>query len=233
MTDRLDLISAGAAKGVVEALAERFREAHGATIAATFGAVGAMKEQLLAGARCDAILLTQPLLEALAREGYVREATIRPLGRVFTGIAVRSGDAAAAIANPESLRETLRTATSVYVPDPEKSTAGVHFMTILAALGLVEEVAARLKPRPNGAIAMADLARATDERPIGCTQVTEMLYTPGVSLAGVLPKAFELATLYSAAAATGAANAALGERFVELVSGPESSALRAAGGFEV
>jgi len=192
-----------------------------------------MKEKLLAGAPCDVILLTQPLLDALVKDGYVREATIRPLGRVFTGIAVRSGDAPVVIGTAESLRETLRTATSVYLPDPDKSTAGVHFMSVLEKLGIDDEHAARLKPRPNGAIAMAGLARAIDERPIGCTQVSEIMYTPGVALAGVLPKAFELATLYSAAVATSAVNAALGERFVEMVSGPESSALRAAGGFEL
>ena len=69
---QLDLISAGAAKGVVEALSGRFREAHDATIAGTFGAVGAMKEKLLAGAPCDVIVLTQALLDGLATDGHVR-----------------------------------------------------------------------------------------------------------------------------------------------------------------
>jgi molybdate transport system substrate-binding protein len=229
---RLDLISAGAAKGVVEALAGRFLEATGATIAGTFGAVGAMKEKLLAGAPCDAIVLTQALLEGLASDGQVRGETIRPLGRVYTGIAVRTGDAMVAIDSEEGLRESLRTATSVYFPDPDRATAGIHFSKVLEQLGLREELAPRLRPLPNGATAMFALARALDARPIGCTQVTEIKYTPGVTLVGVLPKAFELATLYSAAVCVHAMNATLAERFVALVTGPESKALRSTAGFE-
>ena len=35
---------------------------------------------------------------------------------------------------------------------------------------------------------------------VGCAQVTEILYTNGVQLVDVLAKAFELATVYTAAA---------------------------------
>jgi molybdate transport system substrate-binding protein len=229
---QLDLISAGAAKGVVEALASRFREAHGATIAGKFGAVGAMKERLLAGEPCDAIVLTQALLNGLATDGHVRGETIRPLGRVYTGIAVKAGDAIPAIETADDLRKSLGAATSVYLPDPDKATSGIHFMNVLQKLGLRDQLAARLKPFPSGATAMAELARATDARPIGCTQVTEIKYTPGVTLVGLLPRAFELATLYSAAVCTRAVNVVLAERFVELVTGPDAKALRVAGGFE-
>jgi molybdate transport system substrate-binding protein len=229
---QLDLISAGAAKGVIEALAGRFRDTQGATIAGEFGAVGAMKEKLLAGAPCDAIVLTQTLLDGLASGGHVRGDTIRPLGRVYTGIAVRTGDAMLAIDSEDALRESLRTATSVYFPDPDRATAGIHFTKVLEQLGLRDELAPRLRPLPNGATAMFALARALDARPIGCTQVSEIKYTPGVTLVGVLPKAFELVTLYSAAVCVRTANVKLAEHFVALVTGPGSRALRSAGGFE-
>ena len=232
MEPTLRLISAGAAKGVVEALADRFRRDCGATIAGTYGAVGAMKEHFLAGAPCDAIILTQALLEGLAGEGQVDRASIAPLGRVATGVAVRAGDAAPSIATADALRESLRTATSVYFPDPAKATAGIHFMDVLRRLGLPDALAGRLRPYPNGATAMAELARACDARPIGCTQVTEIRYTPGVTLVGKLPEAFALVTLYSAAPARRAADFALARRFVTLVSGETTRALREAAGFE-
>ncbi len=229
---RLDLISAGAAKGLIDGLTGRFRETHDATIAGTFGAVGAMKEKLVAGAPCDAIVLTQALLETLASDGWVRKETIRPLGRVHTGIAARLGDPMPRIGSADDLRESLHAATSVYLPDPDQATAGIHFMKVLERLGLRGLLAARLKPFPNGATAMAELARAGDARPIGCTQVTEIKSTPGVILVGALPKGFELATLYSAAVCTRGDALMLAERFVALVTGPESQALRSAGGFE-
>ena len=232
MERTLRLISAGAAKGVVDALADTFRRDFSASIAGTFGAVGAMKEQFLAGAPCDAIILTQALLEGLANDGQIDGASIAPLGHVATGVAVRAGDAAPSIATADALRASLRAATSIYFPDPAKATAGTHFMNVLRSLGLHDALAGSLRPHPNGAAAMAGLARASDARPIGCTQVTEIRYTPGVTLVGKLPEAFALVTLYSAATARRSADPTLAQAFVTLASGEATRALRQAAGFQ-
>ena len=81
-------------------------------------------------------------------------------------------------------------------------------------------------------IAMGELARCGLPGAIGCTQVTEILYTPGVVLAAMLPREFELATTYSAAVCTKAAAPDLAARFVEWMCGERSAPLRTAGGFE-
>ena len=75
---------------------------------------------------------------------------------------------------------------------------------------------------------------AADPRPgaIGCTQITEIKYTPGIALVNALPEAFELATIYSAAVNAKASEPELARRFVELISGPRSRCLRSQGGFE-
>ena len=49
------------------------------------------------------------------------------------------------------------------------------------------------------ATAMRELAAAKGARPIGCTQVTEILNTPGVTLVGPLPEGCALATIYTGA----------------------------------
>ena len=46
---------------------------------------------------------------------------------------------------------------------------------------------------------MRELAGASDASPLGCTQISEILYTPGVTLVGPLPTEFDLATVYSVA----------------------------------
>ena len=80
---------------------------------------------------------------------------------------------------------------------------------------------------------MRALASAPDASPLGCTQVTEILYTPGVTLAGPLPAEFELATVYSVAVCATARHPELARRFVELSSGPDTQGLRQRGGFEL
>ncbi len=228
----LVLLSAGAAKGLVEGIAPPFHRETGAKIRGTFGAVGAMREKLVAGEPCDACVSTAAILDALAGEGRVVAATIRPIGRVRTGVAVRKGDPVPPLGDAEALSAALRNAPAIFLPDPEKATAGVHFVRVLDRMGLLATLAARLRPHPNGAIAMGELAHCGLPGAIGCTQATEILYTPGVVLAAMLPREFELATTYSAAVCTKAAAPDLAARFVEWMCGERSAPLRTAGGFE-
>ncbi len=229
---RLHLLSAGAAQGLARALEERWTSESGAALDARYAAVGAIKEAFDEGAPCDVIVLTAAMIDAMAAAGAVLPDTRAALGRVRTGIAVRAGDALPAVDTPEALRMALLAADAIYFPDPERATAGIHFAKVLRELGIDEVVRARLRPFANGATAMRELAAATSAHPIGCTQHTEILYTPGVRLVAALPRAFELATGYVAAVSARAADAALARRFVQRLAGAEAQALRSAGGFE-
>ena len=228
----LHILSAGAAKGLVTALQQGFSADNGVGIQASFGAVGAMKEKLLSGAACDVIILTAALIEELTQKGHVLPGSSAPLGRVRTGIAVRAGEPLPDIADRQALSASLKAAKGIYFPDPQLATAGIHFANVLKQLGIYGEVEARLRPYPNGATAMRELAQSTGAQLIGCTQITEIKYTEGVALVGLLPKEFELSTVYSVAVCSKAANPGLARRFVELIAGAKSEALRAAGGFE-
>jgi len=80
---------------------------------------------------------------------------------------------------------------------------------------------------------MADASAVGESGLVGCTQVTEIKYTAGVRLLGLLPKEFELATVYAAAVCKRAVDRTVAESFVELLASDESTALRRAGGFVV
>lgn len=228
----LRLLSAGAAQGLVQALAPRLQETCGAAVSGRFGAVGAIKEAFDAGEPCDLIILTEPMIAAMAGQGAVLAPTRTPLGRVRTGVAVRAGTPHPDVSTPEALAQVLRAADEVYFPDPQRATAGIHFERVLRELGLLEALGPRLRTFPNGATAMRALAAAGSAAPIGCTQVTEILYTPGVELVAPLPARFELATVYTAAVSARAADPALAGQFISLLAGAGSAALRERSGFE-
>jgi len=230
---KLRLLCAGAAKGVVEALAPIFRDETGAEIESTFGAVGAMKAKLDAGEACDAIVLSAKLIDALAGENRIFIATIASLGAVRTGVAVRDGDGPPAIRDEASLRAAFASAGAIYFPDPERATAGIHFMSVLRRLDIDRVVAPRLRPFPNGATAMRALAVEGRYGDIGCTQMTEIRYTAGVTAVGPLPPGFDLSTVYSAAVVRATEHRELARRFISLLTGARSEALRVAGGFDV
>ena len=228
----INLLSGGAAQGLVTQLEHRFEAHHHCSIDASFGAVGMMKDSLLAGAACDVIILTQALIAQLSTTGEVAAPSIRALGVVKTGIAVKTGNAAPAVGTPAELKAPLQSARGIYFPDPVKATAGIHFMAVLKQLGLDTELAPRLHPFPNGATAMNAMAEAEGDGFLGCTQVTEILYTDGVELVASLPKAFELATVYTAAVCARATEPQAANALIALLVSPEAATVRTACGFE-
>jgi molybdate transport system substrate-binding protein len=227
---RLELLSGGAAQGLVKALAPRFKAATGCDVEGVFSAVGAMRERLVAGAAADLVILTRPLIEVLMPD-HVVAGSAADLGTVLTGIAVRADDAPPPVGDPASLRTALIASDAVYFPDPALATAGIHFAKVIERLGLAAELAGRVRTFPNGATAMRELAADESGHPIGCTQVTEILAAPGVALAGPLPKELELATAYTVGVCTRAALPGQARQFAAMLTDPASRELRGRLGF--
>ncbi|MGH8430428.1 MAG: molybdate ABC transporter substrate-binding protein [Solimonas sp.] len=195
------VLGGGAVQGLVEAVRPSFEASTGLGIDGAFGAVGAMKDRLLGGDPADLLILSRALIDELARDRHVVGPSAKDIGAVQTAIAVRRGDLAVELGSAGALRAALRNADEVHFPDPGRATAGIHFARIIKELGLQDEIAGRLKPAPNGAIAMRALAASTARRPIGCTQATEILAAPGVVLVAPLPPGCDLATTYTCALA--------------------------------
>ena len=229
----LNILSAGAAKAVVNTLAETFTGSERVAVSAVFNAAGTIRAQFAAGEPCDVVILPIAMLDALAVERRIDASTHAPLGHVPTGIAVATGVAAPRIGDAAATRSAFEHASAIYCPDTQRSTAGLHVVRVLNEMGIHASVADRLRDYANGAEAMAALAAlGTDrDRAIGCTQVTEILYTPGVTLVGVLPPPFELTTVYSAAVSAHSRDPERARRFAALLTGSHSEALRVESGF--
>jgi molybdate transport system substrate-binding protein len=220
-------LSAGAAQGLVTTIAAEA----GIEVAGTFSTVGAIREKVLAGEACDIVILTQAQIAELAAQGRVVAGTCADLGTVRTSIAVKSGSAVPDIRSEDALRATLLAADVLYFPDPEKATAGIHFMKVLDALGIRRQAASKFKTYPNGATSMREMALAGGN-PVGCTQATEILATPGIMVVGGLPKSLELATVYTAAMSAAAADRVAAGTFIARLAGEPSRSQRERAGFQ-
>ncbi len=228
----LQILSGGAAAGVVRGLQQAFEQTEQCHIHGTFSAVGVMYDNLLAGAPCDIVILTQTLIDQLIGSGQVLAGSAQSLGTIRTGIAVRSGTVKPSVDSREGLIAALTEAGAIFCPDTEKSSAGIHFMNVLKKLDLVQTLKSKFHTFPNGALAMQAMAQSTQTHVIGCTQVTEILYTAGIELVDVLPREFELATHYTLGICSQAQAPELAKKFAAMLSGNESIALRREGGFE-
>jgi molybdate transport system substrate-binding protein len=229
----VNILSAGACKGLFQALFPK-RLATGKALAA-YGAVGAMQEKLLAGEACDLLVLTLPMLEKLAGEGWVVASTITELGSVGTGIAIPSSlKSVPDVSEEVVLSANLLAASAIHFPDPAKATAGIHFQSVLERLGVFEEVATKCYHYPNGAAAMASLANNESkygDLQIGCTQISEILYTKGVKLVGELPMPYHLRTIYAAALTPAGAESARAQKMLKKLTNRKTENLRKKGGF--
>ena len=228
---QLNILSGGAAHGLVASLTPAFKAKTGFDIAGEFGAVGGMADKLRNGVATDIIILTQALVGKLADEKLIVPSSITDVGLVETALAVRSSDPKVTVNNADDLRAALLAADVIFVPDIKASTAGVHVAKVLAQLGIAEEVATRLKIYPNGATAMRELAASSAKHPIGCTQSTEIIATEGVVLSGALPRGYELATMYTAGITTSAAHVREAQALIELITSVEANDARARAGF--
>jgi len=227
----LNILSGGAAQGLVARLAPDFKAQTGFDISGEFGAVGAMAEKLHMGTPTDIVILTAALLARLVEEKLVVPSSISDIGLVETALAVRKGDPLLNVRDKTDLREALLASDAIFVPDTKVSTAGIHVANVLAQLGVVDAVAARLKIYPNGATAMHHLAGSDAKRPIGCTQSTEIISTEGVVLSGPLPPGCKLSTMYTAGVTTQAANAKQAQVLIDLLTSADAHEVRARAGF--
>lgn len=227
------MLSGGAAQGLVVQLHESFFAETGCEVECVFDAVGTIQNGLVGGESADLVALTDGQITQMLRDGHVVPGSARILGVVKTGVAVRKTDKVPDVSTPDALESALLAAEGIYIPDPEQSTAGAHFMKVLKKLGVEgDDLAARLRIFPNGDDAMAELAKGEGNGLLGCIQTTEIRFAPNVVVAGLLPGNLSLSTIYTVAVTAQSRNPALAARFISKLIGPDAATLRQAIGFE-
>ena len=230
MTPHLHIISAGAAMGLTRTV---LGDQISINVGLNFGAVRTMYDYFVSGVPCDLLILTRAQIDELDAAGCLLEGSIMDVGHVKTGIAVRADSKA----NPDihdvaALKATLSKASSIYCPDMKQSTAGLHVLNMLKELGIWEAMKSHISEHPNGATAMRMMDTSNDADSIGCTQVTEILYTPSVRLVGLLPKEFELSTVYSIAVPKRSTEPEAAKAAIAKLCSSANLAVRSAAGFD-
>ena len=229
----LNIVSAGAAQFAVTQIADKFQRESGQLINATFGAVGAMKNRVLAGASADIVVLTSALIDELIRQGFIVPGSRIDLGKVATGVAVRAGTPLPDVRDTRVLRANLLAATKIVCPDPAFATAGKVVLNALDRLGIAAEVRPRLQYFPHGYGAMAHLAESTGTLEMGITQITEIVPNQGVRLVGALPAELQNITIYSVGLGARSENSDCSREFIRRLTGFTAQPLLSAAGFDI
>lgn len=212
--ETLNVLSAGAAQAVVERAAEAFRRDHASRCATIFGGVHAMRLRLLAGEAADVVILTDELIDDLIERQVVVAGSRVDLGTVSTGVAVRTGTWMPDVRSGLALRETLLAARAIVAPDPQFATAGRVLQAALQSLGIEEQVVPILVWAESGHAALKRLAAGDGDHELAVVQMTEIVGSPGVCLAGPLPPELQRPSVYSAGLATASCDPERSSEFI-------------------
>jgi molybdate transport system substrate-binding protein len=224
----IKLVSAGAMRSVVSALAESFSQESGHQVKGTYGTMGVVRQKI-AAEPVDVVIGSDTVIDELIKQGAVSGARI-DLARTGVGVGVREGAPRPDISTPEAFKQTLLAAKSlVYVDPAQGATSGIHFAGVLQKLGIADAVRSKTILWPGG---YAAEAVAKGDAEIVVHQISEILPVKGVTLIGPLPKDLQKITVYSGGLAAKSTAADAAKTFLAYLTSPASKAKFAAAGLD-
>jgi molybdate transport system substrate-binding protein len=193
----LKVISAGAVRSVIGAIIDDYARQTGHTFKFTIGSTGRLREVIASGEAADLIIASAPLMRELEETGKVAPGSRADIGRVGLGVVIREGAAAPDVSTAEALRQALVAAQSIAYTDPKLGgTSYLHLIKIADGFGITELVTRKGVHATGGNDAVAKVAAGEAE--LAVVLVSE-IHAKGAKLAGLLPAALQLWTVYSAA----------------------------------
>lgn len=209
----------GAVQSVVRDLVKDYEKSSGNTVKYEYGTAGAVAKRVAEGAPGDVVIATDGGLAALAKQGKVDGASIRDLGSMGVGVAVKAGAPMPDIHDLESFKKAMLSAKSVMYADPAKGgQSGIHIAKVFAQIGIDKALAPTLQLRDRGPDGLKEVAKGEIE--IGLGQISEILANKDVVLVGPFPAEIQGAVTFSAAVHAGSKDKKAAEDLIKALSAP-------------
>lgn len=218
----LKVISGGAFKQVLNALAAQYEKESGNKLDITYRTVGQHLALLKTGEEpFDVAVLTPEAIDGLIKDGKVVAGSRADLAKTGIGVVVKAGTPLPDIGSVDAFKKTLLAAKSVAYIDPKAGgSSGIYVGKLLERLGIADAVNAKAVLVPGGEVA----SHVVDgEAEIGIHQISEILAVKGAVLVGPLPAEIQNFTVYSAGVGAAAADGAAASDLVKFLSGPHAA----------
>ena len=225
--ENVKIYAAAVAKTPLTAIAADFEKSTGNTVTLVFDTAGATEQRFRADPEASLLITTVPLIRNAESSGALKDGTSTLLGSTVAGVAVPPKSAKPDVSSPEKLKAALLAAKRIAVSDPARgATVGTHFMKVIEALGVKDEVVKKTTFASDGIETMRLVLEGKAD--IGVSQSSEIVQASPDSLAGPFPKEFALATDFSLWHRNPMSAAV--KDFVAVLTGPAGRAKFAAGG---
>ncbi len=222
----------GAVQTVVRDLVKSYEQKTGSTVKFEYGTAGAIAKRVGEGATGDVVIASASGIAGLAKAGKVNGASIRDLGSMGVGVAVRAGAPKPDIHDVELFKKSMLAAKSIMYANPAKGgQSGIHVAKVFAQLGIDKQLEPKLQLRDRGPDGLKEVAKGDIE--IGLGQISEILANKDVVLVGPLPDAIQGAVMFSASVHSAAKDKLAAAGLIETLVAPAAKERFKAAGFAV
>jgi molybdate transport system substrate-binding protein len=219
----LKVLTAGAFKPVVAALAPVFEGQTGHTVRIENDTAGALARRIGNGEAFDVVVLTPAAMEPLEQAGRVARGSSVRLARVAIGVAVKQGAPLPAIGSESALRQALLAARAVAYIDPAAGgSSGIYLAQLFQRMGIAAQIAPKAVLVPGGLVAQRLVSGEAD---LALHQISEILAVPGVTLVGPIPAEVQNYTVYAGGISAIATDPPAAKAFLELLAGERAKAV--------
>jgi molybdate transport system substrate-binding protein len=217
------VLSVGAVQNAVRPLAADFSKDTGHKIVFTVGSPAVVVQKLKDGEIFDAVIVSEPAMDRLDKEGIVNPESRVRLATTGIGVAVRAGAPAPNLATPDAFKQALLAAKSVVYGDPTlPNQSGEKAEQILAKAGILDAMKPKLRIVPGQAESQDLIANGEVE--MGLYNLSEIPESRGLKIAGPVPAPLQLATTYEGALMSDGSVPQAAREFIRFLSDPDARA---------
>jgi molybdate transport system substrate-binding protein len=219
----IKVLSAGAFKPVVVALAPGFEKQTGHKVTIDNDTAGGLARRITGGEAFDLVVIPPGGIEPLVKAGKVVDGSAVRLARVAIGVAVKKGAPAPDIGSVAAFQEALLKARAVAYIDPAAGgSSGIYLSELFVKLGIADRIKPKAVLVPGGLVAERLVNNQAD---IALHQISEILAVPGATLVGPIPREIQNYTVYAGALGTGARDTAAARALLAALRGPGAEAI--------
>jgi molybdate transport system substrate-binding protein len=215
------VLSVGAVQNAVRELVTEFGHETGHRVALTVASPVVVMQKIKDGEVFDAVIVSEPAMDRLDKEGIVNPESRVPLGKTGMGVAVRAGTPLPDLSTPEAFKQALLGAKSVVYGDPAlPNQSGEKAERILVQAGILDALKPRLRIVPGQATSQELIAKG--EVQIGLYNISEIPDGKGLAYAGPVPKLLQIMTNYEGAVMSDGAVPEAARAFIRFLAGNEA-----------
>jgi len=226
----IEVLSSVALTSALDQITPSFEQTTGNKLSIGYSVIGDIRKRILDGETADVIILSQPVMEELDKQGKFTSGSITNIAGTTVALAIRAGTPKPDIGTVDALKSTLLAAKSIAYADPAKGgAAGVYFARVVDRLGISDQLKSTTILVPG---AQAPELVAKGEVELGIAQTSEIVPVAGAEVLGPLPGEFASTTLFAAGIGATTKVPEVAKSLIQFLTGPVARPVLSAKGFQ-